>query len=111
MSDANISGLIEVPLRVFGMAYFFDEYEKPMKEFLNRTMNREKDGTSSQVQALVKHFAAMAETIVTKLGARPFHVRGPLNSAALDAVFATLLKAKGKLPDDLGERYTDESFG
>ncbi|MDI1336356.1 MAG: DUF262 domain-containing protein [Lacunisphaera sp.] len=96
---------VELILRIFGLTYFYEDYNKPMKEFLNRTMNREKGGTSIQVQTLVKRFAQTAETIITTLGDRPFHIRGPLNSSALDAVFATLLGNSSKLPGDLAERY------
>jgi len=105
---------VELILRIFGLTYFFDAYEKPMKEFLNLTMKREKNGTSAEVRSLVADFPTVAGKIVTLLGERPFHVRGPLNSSALDAVFATLLGAKRALPIDLAERYKrlteDEEF-
>ena len=97
---------VELILRIFAFGFFFDDYEKPMKEFLNRTMDREKKGNSNQVLALVKNFKIMAERIVSVLGERPFHLRGPLNSAALDSVFATLLRIKGAFPKDLSNRYT-----
>jgi uncharacterized protein with ParB-like and HNH nuclease domain len=96
---------VELILRIFGLTYFFNDYDKPMKEFLNRTMNREKEGTSKQVQSLVADFTTTAGKVVALLGERPFHIRGPLNSSALDAVFATLLGAKDALPKDLAERY------
>jgi hypothetical protein len=96
---------VELILRIFGLTYFFNDYEKPMKEFLNRTMTREKAGTSSEVRTMIADFPKVAAKIVALLGERPFHVRGPLNSAALDAVFATLLRSKRPLPSDLPERY------
>lgn len=96
---------VELVLRIFGMGYFFDDYEKPMKEFLNLTMNREKQGSSDAVKAFITAFRKTADTIVSSFGERPFHVRGPLNSAVLDAVFATLLQAKKALPADLPARY------
>jgi hypothetical protein len=96
---------VELILRIFGLAYFFDDYNKPMKEFLNRTMDREKQGSSNQVKAFEIAFPKIAEKIVVSFGERPFHLRGPLNSSALDAVFATLLQAKKELPADLSERY------
>lgn len=96
---------VELVLRIFGLAYFFDDYEKPMKEFLNRTMNREKNGSSIEIKNFAAAFPKIAETIVSSFGERPFHVRGPLNSSALDAVFATLLQAKKVLPANLSERY------
>lgn len=96
---------VELILRSFAFAYFFDDYEKPMKEFLNRVMNRQKDGTSIPVRNLVKYFSGVTEQIIQTLGERPFHLRGPLNSAALDSVFGTLLGAKKLPPKDLAERF------
>jgi len=104
---------VELVLRVFGLGYFFADYDKPMKEFLNRTMNRERNGTSDEVKTFLKAFPTTAAAILAAMGERPFHIRGPLNSSALDAVFATLLQATS-LPTDLAARYEelkkDENF-
>lgn len=96
---------LELILRIFAFAFFFDEYEKPMKEFLNNVMDREKKAKSAHTTALQKNFKTTAERIVQALGDRPFHLRGRLNSAALDAVFSTLLRMKGVPPKDLAKRY------
>ena len=96
---------IELILRLFALTCYFDEYEKPMKEFLNRIMNREKAGTSQKVLQFQKDFPHAAATVVSSFGERPFHIRGPLNSAALDAVFSTILQGLQKLPVDLSRRY------
>lgn len=96
---------VELVLRIFGLTYYFEDYDKPMKEFLNRTMNRDKLGTSHQVKSFETNFPIIAKEIVSALGERPFHLRGPLNSSALDAVFSILLSAKGHLPGNLLERY------
>lgn len=49
-----------------------------------------------------------------KLGPKPFHIRGPLNSSALDSVLCTILENLEKMPNNLGERYeqlkSDEFF-
>jgi hypothetical protein len=91
-------------LRIFGMTYYFSEYEKPMKEFLNRVMNQEREGTSASVTLFRKAFPMISDVIASSFGTRPFHVRGPLNSAVLDAVFSVLLQAK-TLPTDLPLRF------
>ena len=96
---------VELILRVFALGYFFDDYAKPMKEFLNRVMSREIDGTSRPVRDFMGAFVLTAQVIVETLGPRPFHIRGPLNSAALDAVFATLLRHAGAPPTDLAARF------
>jgi len=96
---------VELILRIFGLTYSYDTYEKPMKEFLNVVMEREKKGTSQNVGSLIAGFPTVARLIASQLGDRPFHIRGPLNSSALDAVFATLLGAVGSIPGDIAERY------
>jgi uncharacterized protein with ParB-like and HNH nuclease domain len=105
---------LELILRIFSLAYYFDEYEKPMKEFLNEIMERNRKASSKEFETFASRFASTADAIVEAMGDRPFHIRGPLNSSALDAVFATLISAKGEWPDDLGERYEllkkDEGF-
>ena len=41
------------------------------------------------------------------LGPRPFHVRGPLNASALDAVLCVLLETSAKIPEaDLKKAYS-----
>lgn len=96
---------VELILRLFALSNFFADYEKPMKEFLNQTMSRERGGTSVHTKAFASLFPQITADIIANLGDRPFHIRGPLNSAALDAVFATLVGAKGKRPADLEKRY------
>lgn len=96
---------VELILRIFALSYYFNEYEKPMKEFLNKVMNREKVGTSTRVTKFQSEFCEVAEIIIKNFGERPFHIRGPLNSSALDAVFATLIHGKDKIPGDLKDRY------
>ena len=98
---------VELVLRVFALTYFFDEYEKPMKEFLSRSMVKERSGESARVQSFKQKFPVVAATIARELGQKPFHLRGPLNSSALDAVFAVLMTAGGPLPKNLKERFAD----
>lgn len=105
---------VELVLRMFAMGYFRDEYEKPMKEFLSVVMERERHGQSKTVERFAARFRVVAELIHKQLGAKPFHVRGPLNSAALEAVFCSLLATKAAVAENLGKRYDklkeDENF-
>ena len=96
---------VELVLRVFAFSYSFDEYDKPMKEFLNRVMVREHSGNSIRVSRFAKEFRRTAAAIVAHFGPKPFHVRGPLNASALDAVFATVLQNISKLPKDVAQRF------
>jgi uncharacterized protein with ParB-like and HNH nuclease domain len=98
---------VELVLRIFALSHFFDEYEKPMKEFLSRIMSEESSGTSSKVKRFEKEFVEAAKKIVEYLGERPFHVRGPLNSSILDAVFCTVIHSLRNVPEDLEKRYKE----
>lgn len=96
---------IELILRVLSLSGTNGtKYEKPMKEFLNRTMMEEKSARSKRVRDFANYFPLVAKALVDQVGERPFHLRGPLNTAALDSVFCTLLSKPENIPLDLKER-------
>jgi hypothetical protein len=97
---------VELILRVFALANGISRYEKPMKEFLNKTMLANQLGKSKEVLAFLTLFPQICEIAVKNLPAKPFHLRGGrLNVSALDAVLATLINNAGRIPKDLAERY------
>jgi hypothetical protein len=96
---------VELILRIFSFSGHVEAYEKPMKEFLNRTMHSEQSGASARVQKFKRDFPKAARVIVAEIGEKPFHVRGPLNASVLDAVFCTILDNLNRIPKDLGDRF------
>lgn len=105
---------VELILRIFSLTYFFENYEKPMKQFLNRTMANERYGSSAHLKAFVRDFPLVMKRILETWGERPFHLRGRLNSSALDSIVATLLNHLKVLPQNLAARFErlkgDEDF-
>jgi hypothetical protein len=105
---------VELLLRVFALCQSWSDYEKPMKEFLNVAMERNKSGDTARVKWFVERFARATKVIVEQLGAKPFHIRGPLNSSALDSVMCTVIENIDRLPADLADRFEalvkDEGF-
>lgn len=105
---------VELLLRVFALSNSSNDYEKPMKEFLNVAMERNKSGGTTRVKWFVERFARATKIIVKQLGAKPFHIRGPLNSSALDSVMCTVIEHIDRLPADLASRFEeltrDENF-
>lgn len=97
---------VELVLRLFALSHNFDQYEKPMKEFLNTTMSENRRATSPAILRFADLFPKTASTIVQILGDRPFHVRGPLNSAVLDSVFCTIMGSLDSVPPDLRDRVS-----
>jgi hypothetical protein len=96
---------VELILRIFSFSGHVDQYEKPMKEFLNKTMRSEQTGKSARVQKFKRDFPKAAKLIVDSLGEKPFHVRGPLNTSVLDAVFSTVIDNLNKMPVDFEKRF------
>jgi uncharacterized protein YdeI (YjbR/CyaY-like superfamily) len=88
---------VEILLRVFALVGKVKEYEKPLKEFLNRAMKDNQNGNSVKVKRFIKNLPTALDTTVKALGPKPFHVRGPLNASALDAVLCVMLENPGKI--------------
>jgi len=96
---------VELILRILALSEQLLQYDKPMKEFLNKAMERNKNGKTPEIRQFIESFPKISKLIIDKLGQRPFHLRGPLNTAVLDSVFCTLLNSIKKVPSDLSERY------
>ncbi len=97
---------VELVLRLFALSNNgHKRYEKPMKEFLNRSMKKHRHGNTSLVKTFVSSFPYVTKFIVTTLGERPFHLRGRLNTSALDSVFCIALDNFNTLPNDIAIRY------
>jgi uncharacterized protein with ParB-like and HNH nuclease domain len=88
---------VELLLRVFSLVGAVDDYEKPMKEFLNKAMKKHNAGTSKKVVNFFNAFEQVTELIVKSIGAKPFHLRGPLNVSALDSVMCVLIENHKRL--------------
>ncbi len=105
---------VELILRAFGLAYHLDLYEKPMKEFLNKVANRYRKAPKNTIDKFQRAFTETCRIINEELRAKPFSVRGPLNTSIFDSVFCTILNNTNRLPDNLGQRYeallTDRKF-
>ncbi len=96
---------VELVLRLFSLFEEWEKYEKPMKEYLNKSMKQNTQFTSTKAKKFYSLFPKACQAIVKALGAKPFHVRGPLNSSVLDATMCAVLEANANLPADFKERY------
>jgi uncharacterized protein with ParB-like and HNH nuclease domain len=96
---------VELVLRMFALSRIADKYEKPMKEFLNKSMKRNQNGNTKAVDRFVRLFPLTSIYLSQNLPPRPFHLRGRLNTSALDSVFCTVLDNQPRLPKNFAERY------
>jgi hypothetical protein len=74
-----------------------DKYEKPMKEFLNKAMKKHESAETKKTISFFDLFPKITKIIVTELGEKPFHIRGPLNISALDSVFCVMFEEFQKI--------------
>lgn len=98
---------IELLLRVLAFATRANNYEKPMKEFLNLTMSHYRMADKEEIQKFRERFPAVCGKIVSDLGGTPFHPKGRLNASALDSVMGTLVSNYDAFPADFAKRYSD----
>jgi hypothetical protein len=105
---------VELVLRLFSLFEDWAQYEKPMKEYLNKSMGLNTKFNSAKAKKFQALFPKACESVVKSLGAKPFHVRGPLNSSVLDATMCAVLENDGNVPSDFRERFrklnADDSF-
>jgi hypothetical protein len=97
---------VEMVLRLFALVGAVDTYEKPMKEYLNKAMKKHGDGKSKKAERFFAQFPKATALVAARLGEKPFHLRGPLNSSALDAVMVVLLENLSEVKAaELADRY------
>lgn len=105
---------VEIILRVFSFFDSGEKYEKPMKSFLNSAMAENRTAKTKSFRDFKSAFAIVTSELLKQVGERPFHVRGPINLAALDSIYYTLLPKAQNLPEKLSEKignlYGDEEY-
>lgn len=99
---------VELILRIFSLSKGgIDNYEKPLREFMNISMKDNRDGDTQKVRNFLKNFPAAARKAASELGEKPFRLRGPINVAALESIMCALVDSAAKLKRvDLGAAYT-----
>lgn len=83
---------VEMVLRIFAMFENWERYEKPMKEFLNKVMQTHLSANTPKFRAFKSAFGAVCAEVVKHMGEKPFHVRGPINLAAMDSVLSNAMR-------------------
>jgi uncharacterized protein with ParB-like and HNH nuclease domain len=90
---------VELLLRIFSLVDASEKYEKPLREFLNKSMKKHESGDSPKVKKFFEVFPMVTKIVVGILGEKPFHLRGPLNVSALDSVMCVLIENSKKISE------------
>ncbi|WP_337184242.1 DUF262 domain-containing protein [Shinella sp.] len=86
---------VELLLRCLAISRKHQQYEKPMKRFLNDFMEDQRG--KDDYTAMGTEFHNICSHIIAELGEKPFHLRGRLNFGVMDSVY-TALSANGLVP-------------
>jgi hypothetical protein len=87
----------ELILRFLALRFAFAEYRRPMKEFLNIFMGRNRTLTRIKDSDLRHAFDGVVETLV-KLGSQALRPKGTLNAAVLDSVMVAISRRLERSP-------------
>lgn len=99
---------VEMVLRCLALHEGWEKYEKPMKGFLNRYMEKTRRIAEEERAKLIaqarKVFERTCQIINERLPNKPFHLRGRINYAVMDSIFNALATIE-VVPDDMDNRY------
>ena len=96
---------VELVLRILAFMNGVDDYEKPMKEFLNIAMKDNRNGKTKLVNQFKNKFGYTTKFLIEKLGDKPFHPRGRLSTSAMDSIFPVVMNNINKFGDDFKAKY------
>lgn len=96
---------VELILRLFSLFRRWQTYEKPMKEYLNKSMRSSRDFDSQNAQDFKSGFAPTVQLIRRALGDKPFRPARVMNAAVLESVMVALLENKEINEEKLKSNY------
>ena len=96
---------VELILRILALSQEVQNYKKPMKDFLNSFMDRNRALSDTKLVEYRDLFQNVTERIVERLGPKPFHILSGLNASVLDSVSVAFAKRLDNIPEDIEERY------
>jgi len=109
----------ELILRFFVLYYNFENYTKPMNEFLSKYMeNNQMEYARFENPALLRDmkeiFVNTITIINTKIGPQAFRPKGNINTAAFDSIMYVVAKNKENLNENLNkcviELFKDQEY-
>ncbi len=87
----------ELILRFLALRYEYNEYKKPMKDFLSNFMSKYKNDTN-KIKEFKEVFEKTVCTIHQNLGRNPFRVKVGLNAAVFDSIMVAFALNLNKIP-------------
>ncbi len=82
----------ELILRFFALYFDGDKYHRPMKQFLNNYMSKNRSFSSQSEVQLIQTFTSVITTVYECIGEKAFKPSRALNAAVFDSVMVGLAK-------------------
>ena len=83
------------------------DYRKPMKDFLSRFMQENREAPEGVLAKRGQLFRETCGQVAAALGEHPFHGKSGLNVAVLDAVMVAFSENLHRVPGDIKARYRE----
>lgn len=105
---------IELILRFIGLYNNIEKYDKPLKDFLSKFMQKNRNPSQEFLDITKQIFERTCYSISINLESRPFNFRQSINPALFDSVMVAFSKNLDIIPPNIKERYhtlrNDEEF-
>lgn len=106
---------VEYLLRVFALTYYYKEYSKPVVNFLNNAMSRNRNGQTAEANDFCNKFGDATVIALRAFGEDAFYPRRSLNVASLGSVMSVIIRNLGildvqSLKDKWKDLQNDEAF-
>ena len=96
---------VELMVRAFGLRFMLNDYEKPMKAFMNKVSAKYRHMNDKDVAVFTDEFTRTCALIVKFLPLKPFSVRGPFNTSIFDSIFCMMMKHVDEISEDIAAKY------
>lgn len=97
----------ELILRFFSLYYNFENYTKPMNEFMSNFMDSKKNPDKDEIAKMKALFIDTISFIAREVGSVAFRPRGNINTAAFDSITYTVAKYKQRLKSDIAKNISE----
>lgn len=95
---------IELILRFMSLLDWHD-YQKPLKEFMSKSMKRLNKKPQEELEKLAELFISTCKRAQQALGPRAFHVTNGLNTAVYDSMMVGIARAPAATPEKIQGMY------
>jgi len=96
----------ELILRFLSLYYNFENYTKPMNEFMSKFMDSKRNPDDTEIEDMKKLFIEIISFINQEVGPSAFRPRGSINTAAFDSIMYTVAKYKSRLKENLSKNIS-----